>query len=177
MSEPGPAPPKIPWGRDSVLFRQFLTTGFKYQRYIADLLLAHDIPVQMPRQRFRKSIAAAVDFKNEADAVANGKVLEIKSRTLEFYRTLDLPSSVLIDTVESWESKTDKPYAYVVVSQVTGAAVWTQGTDRSKWSVVRTRDRKRDIDIVCYAARRFEFQPIKTLIQELKLVGKAEETP
>ena len=162
------APPKIPWGRNSKLFAAFLDQGFKYQRYICDLLLAHDIDVTMPRMRVRKSIAAAKDFKDEPDAIANGKVLEIKSRSLEFYRTLDLPTTVLLDTTEGWESKITKPFGYVVVSQITGAAVWTQGEDNSDWTVVRTHDRKRDINVVCYAERRLRFEPIKTLIAKLK---------
>lgn len=163
-----PAPPKIVWSRNSNLFREFLTQGFKYQRFVGDFFLANGLDVVMPRQRFRKSIAAAKDFKDEADLVVSGKVIEVKSRALDFQRNLELPTSVLIDTTESWESKTHKPYAYILVSQVTGAMVWTQGSDKSKWSIVKTFDKKRQIPIVCYATRRFEFEPIKTLVAALR---------
>lgn len=162
------SPPKLPWGRNNTLFREFLTTGFLFQRYVGDFFIANGLDVVMPRQRFRRSIAAAVDFKDEADLTVAGKVIEVKSRTLDFERTLDLPGTVLLDTTESWESKTRKPYAYVVCSQISGAMVWTPGSSKERWSTVRTHDRKRDIPIVCYAARRFEFQPIKTLIAALK---------
>ena len=169
MTSPAaPSSPKIPWGRNSALFRTFLTTGFMYQRYVGDFFIANGLDVVMPRQRFRKSISAAVDFKDEADLTVAGKVIEVKSRTLDFQRTLDLPQRVLLDTVEGWEAKTRKPFAYVVVSQISGAMVWIPGTDRSKWVTIRTHDRKRGINIVCYAARRFEFEPIKTLVEKLK---------
>ena len=165
------SPPRLPWGRNNELFREFLTQGFKYQRFVGDFFLAQGLDVQMPRQRFRKSVSAAVDFKDEPDLVVNGKVIEVKSRNLEFFRTLDLPGTVLIDTTESWDSKVTKPFAYLIVSQKTGVMVWTQGADRTKWAVVKTHDRKRGIDIGCYAARRFEFASIPSLVSALRESG------
>lgn len=164
-----PIPPKLPWGRNSALFAAELSTGFKYQRFVADYFLAHNIDVQMPRMRVRKSISSAGQFAQEPDMIANGHVVEVKSRNLTFQRNLDLPSTVLLDTCSGHDVKIQKPIAIVVVSQTTGCMLWTPGTDtKGHWAVVNVHDRKRDTKYRAYVARRLDFEPMSSLVALLR---------
>lgn len=170
-----PTPPKIAWGRNSALFASELSKGFKYQRMVADFLLCHSIDVQMPRMRVRKSIASAGQFTDEPDMLANGAVIEVKSRNLSFQRSMDLPSTVLLDTCNGHDAKKTKPLAFVMVSQETGCMLWTPGTDtKGHWAVVNVHDKKRDTRYRAYVARRFDFEPMGSLVAALQALPPSE---
>ena len=146
-------------------FRAELMKGYLWQLYIAQILRENGYDVKVPPLTHGN----AKDFKDEEDILANGKIVECKSRNLDFTSAEDFPyDTVLIDTVESWETKIRKPVMYVCVSQLTGATIALDvQKNRENWSEVTIWDSVRRFRVHSYEAPRQCWGPLDVIAQRL----------
>jgi hypothetical protein len=95
-------------------------------------------------------------------------VLEIKSRNLKFESFEDFPyDKILIDTVHGYDSKAIKPFAYVMVSQITGKMFAIAGATRPNWSTGQIHDPQRNVVYEAYFATKRNCRPFIDLVDIL----------
>ena len=98
------------WRENDELFISELRKGYRWQQYVAKQLEANGLQCDVPQLRIREKLADAPSFLNDKDIVCNGKVLEVKSRRLNFRGPDTFPfETILIDTLEGWKAKKEKP--------------------------------------------------------------------
>jgi hypothetical protein len=110
---------------------------------------------------FRKSLADAKTFTQlEQDFLVNGKLVEVKSRNLFFTRPQDYPyETCLVDTVEGYNAKEEKPLGYIIVSTHTGAMLWLD-SDVAAWQIDKQADPDRGIEYAAYVAPKRLLRPL-----------------
>lgn len=145
------------WFGNDKLFKQELIKGILWQLYVAEKFrhMGYDVN-RIDISMTPGPVEKREDFVNSKDLIAGGKLIEVKSRNVEFTSADDFPYDTLfIDTKDGFDKKKDKPEMYVCVSQITGAAC---ALDVSKtkdlWEVTRTWDTVRKINLVAYAAKK-----------------------
>ena len=148
----------VSWFKNDELFFSELKKGRKYELYIAILLLDMGFTVSVPRLCIRKEFEEINKFsESQGDVfVSTGDkmpiILEVKSRDLEFTSVSDYPyDSIFVDTKSSWEKKSVKPRAIVIVSQKTGASIVVSSKTKEFWEEVKAHDHIRDIDDTWYS--------------------------
>lgn len=101
----------------------------------------------------------------------DGRVIEVKSRksTCVFTCPQDFPfPDIFVDTRQGWEEKKIKPFAYVFVSQDTGAMVWIPGDTRDQWVERKVMDRWLGYETWTLCADKGLIRPIGELVEILK---------
>jgi hypothetical protein len=88
--------------------------------------------------------------------LCNGRVIEVKSRSLTFTCAADFPyDTLIVDTVQGFDQKVDKPLMYICISQKTGAMLGLDvGLSREHWTVRQTYDRVAKIPCTNYEAHK-----------------------
>jgi len=154
--------------------------GHAYNIYVADLLKHFGVPdVQVPEiwdaenaeQRMDKTI-------NEKDVLVDDLVLEVKSRNLKFEDIESFPyEKILIDTVDGFDKKAVKPFAYVMVSQITGKMFAIAGASKEHWTIGEIHDPHRNVDYQAYFATKRHCRPFIDLVDILleRASGRATE--
>ena len=141
------------WFKNDSLFKQELIKGVLWQLYVAEKFrhMGYDV------ERVDVSITTVPEerreeFINSKDLVVNGKLIEVKSRNLDFANHSDFPYSTLfVDTKDGFLKKKDRPAMYVCVSQKTGGlCALDVASTFEKWTVKRTWDTIRKINLVAY---------------------------
>lgn len=157
------------WSENEQLFLSELKTGRKWEMWFAKLLLEYGITVQVPQFAFRKDMSEVPDYADRPDVVANGKVLEIKSRRLSFTCPEDYPfDSIFVDTQKSWDQKEGKPFAIVVISQETKGIVVLSNKQSDQWKTETKFDRVRKIRETWYTADKSLCHSFETLLKALE---------
>lgn len=146
-------------------FRAELMKGYLWQLYVAQIFRENGYEVSVPPLTHGN----AKDFKDEEDILVAGQVVECKSRNLEFSCAEDFPyDTVLVDTVESWESKTRKPIMYVCISQLTGAIIALDvAKNRKNWTETTLWDSVRRYRVHSYEAPRQCWGPLEIIAKRL----------
>ena len=156
------------WYQNDDLFIRELREGHRWQLHVANRLGDVGLKCYVPQLEVRDDISDAERFINSKDVVCMGAVLEIKSRRLSFRSPDTFPySTVFVDTVSGWEAKDPKPYAYVCVSTISGAIIYTDGRSKDLWEAINKRDRVRDIEETFYSCPIEYWQPFESLVEEL----------
>lgn len=162
-------PKQKAWHKNDELFKKELEKGHFWQTCVATFLKEEGLEVEAPGLEIRDQIQDAFKFINTKDLIAAGEIIEVKSRNLSFTSGHDYPyKTIFIDTVSGWEAKKPKPFAYVMVSQITGCMIWTPGNSKKGWTVTRNRDRVRRIEVINYESPSKEWLNINLLVNLLK---------
>lgn len=157
------------WRENDELFFQEARLGQFYAERIAERLRKAGLPAVAPKPTLRRNISDADNFKNTKDVICVGKTIEIKSRRRRFTTPLDFPfPTVIVDTVSGWRSKREKPFAYVIVSRLTDAAIWLPGGSDLDWKISRHFDRIRAIEDDFYEAPKRMWRSFDELIKALR---------
>jgi hypothetical protein len=124
----------------------------------------------MPELEIREgSIKNASPFFNSKDLMVNGKRIEIKSRKEAFTSPESFPyKTAIVDTVKKYDKRDDKPFAYVMVSRITGAMLWVDATIPENWSIIKKFDKTRKYYDNFYEIPREQMQTMDSLISVLK---------
>lgn len=162
----------IPWQENDELFKKFLEEGHFFAGLVADQLRAKGISCIQPRLPFRKDISENRFYaENDQDLLVTTKrrVVEVKSRNLEFTKPEDYPfSTAFTVAVDRWKMKKVKPVAVVLISQITCAAVVVPTSSKSSWTTSRHRDRVRNAESFQYAAPKEKIKPFDEFCDWLK---------
>ncbi len=144
--------------------------GHAFNVFVADILTYFGVPdVKVPEMTDATNPAETRDKTiNEKDVIVGDLVLEVKSRNLKFDSFDDFPyEKVLIDTVHGYESKAIKPFAYVIVSQITGKMFAISNASKSNWTVGDVHDPHRNVDYEAYFVTRQYCRPFIDLVDIL----------
>ena len=144
--------------------------GHGFNLYIADLLQTFGVPnVVVPEF----SMAATYDERinktlNEKDIVIDDLVLEIKSSSRSFRNADDFPHNPLIvDTVHGYDSKVIKPWAYVIISQITRGIFVIPTATKQYWTIRTYYDAQRDIEDRFYMTSKRHCRPFLEMVDLL----------
>lgn len=144
--------------------------GHGFNLYVADLLQTFGVPnVVVPEF----SMAATYDERinktlNEKDIVIDDLVLEIKSSSRSFKNADDFPHNPLIvDTVHGYDSKVIKPWAYVIISQITRGIFVIPTATKQYWTITTFYDAQRDIEDRFYMTSKRHCRPFLEMVDLL----------
>ena len=144
--------------------------GHGFNLYVADLLQTFGVPnVVVPEF----SMAATYDERinktlNEKDIVIDDLVLEIKSSNRSFRNADDFPHNPLIvDTVHGYDSKVIKPWAYVIISQITRGIFVIPTATKQYWTITTFYDAQRDIEDRFYMTSKRHCRPFLEMVDLL----------
>ena len=154
--------------------------GHAYNMYVADLLKHFGVPdVQVPEMWLAENAEQRMDKTiNEKDVLVDDLVLEVKSRNLKFEDIESFPyEKILIDTVDGFDKKAIKPFAYVMVSQITGKMFAIAGASKEHWTIGEIHDPHRNVDYQAYFATKRHCRPFIDLVDILleRASGRATE--
>jgi len=158
---------QVPWSQNDELFKKELSKGIYYAGKVVEYLAKKGINCEYDNNLdFRKSIKESYKYKDQVDASYKGRILEIKSRREKFITPLDFPyDTIMIETVRGYDQKSIKPYAYINISQITGAIICLPGYKNDDWIVSRHFDRTRKIHDTWYETEKTKWYTIDELIQ------------
>lgn len=157
---------------DDIFFRE-LEVGRAHEVIVGEALRKHKIKCTFDTkveydsdfEERQKKYAGSPDI-----VLANGDVIEVKSRNLVFD---DDPDSfpyptVFVETVSSWKGHDPTPIAVVNISQITGEMLVIMGHDEPNWTVEKKFDRVRGIWDTWYMAEREHIETFEYLIGYIK---------
>lgn len=131
-------------------FERRLVAGNKTEAHVIEQLTLAGITVEVPQMPEGSSTK---DYTlNQIDAIANGKVLEIKGRNLEFTDVASYPYKTLfVEGVSGFDAKVRPVDYYVNVSNKTGAIICLDvAATRAGWTVAPITDRFRNFTYDMY---------------------------
>lgn len=136
-------------------YRKAFADGHSRNRYVADLIGRKGLWVDCPPLRYARTKSEIKDFTHgEKDVLTRAGTIEVKGQGKYF--TGD-PSSfpfatMIVDTVGSWDGKTEKPIAYVFVCIENNECLVIPGSTRPQWQVKQLFDHKKKITDHFYVA-------------------------
>ena len=155
------------------LFHRELEIGRAHEVIVGNALRAHKIKCTFDTEveyiedfdERQKKYAGSPDI-----VLANGDVIEVKSRNLDFD---DDPDSfpyptVFVETISSWKGHNPTPLAVVNISQITGDMLVIMGYDEPNWTVEKKFDRVRGIYDTWYMADKEQLEPFDFLVGYIK---------
>ena len=163
-------------------YEKAMYEGHGYNLYVADLLQTFGVPnVVVPEF----SMAATYDeirnkTLNEKDIVIDDLVLEVKSSSRSFRNADDFPHNPLIvDTVHGYDSKVVKPWAYVMISQITRGIFVIPTATKQYWTIRTYYDAQRDIEDRFYMTSKRHCRPFIEMVDLLleKATGATIKMP
>jgi hypothetical protein len=139
--------PHTPWHKNDELFRKQIKAGRKWEAYVAHKLIVSGLEVFVPRFEVRPHVSQRSDYRDERDMIVEGKEVEVKSTRFGFDRPKDFPfDPCFVDTEEKIVAK-GPPFAFLIVSQETGAIMAVPGKTRDRWVEMSGFDHKRGINV------------------------------
>jgi hypothetical protein len=164
------------WSQNDDLFFKELNEGHRWQALPALFFRLQGFSVEMPELRVRSSIKEAGKWKDSADLIVQGQLLEVKSRNESFYSPESFPyPTILVDTESGYQAKETKPLAYIMISRPTGVMLALRATSPKGWMVERKRDRVRNIWDNFYLAERSSLQTLDCLVSFIRNQQKKNE--
>ena len=157
------------WSENDELFKKELEAGYKWQLYVANYLSRCGLDIEVPALTFRDNIGKAHEYSDLEDILCGDRSFEVKSRKLRFTNPKDFPfDTILVDTVNGWESKKRKPDAYICVSTVTGKMIALSKNTKEQWIKNKRFDVTRGISDWFYECHRSEWKGIQSLVRRLR---------
>jgi hypothetical protein len=151
-------------------YHKAMREGHGYNLYVADLLQHFGVP-QVDVPDF--SIATTHDeirdkTLNEKDVIVGDLVLEVKSSSRSFTNADDFPfNPVIIDTVSGFDSKIIKPFAYVMISQITQGIFVIPTSTKYDWTIEKYYDGYRKIEECFYLVKKRHCRPFIEMVDVL----------
>jgi hypothetical protein len=151
-------------------YHKAMREGHGYNLYVADLLQHFGVP-QVDVPDF--SIATTHDeirdkTLNEKDVIVGDLVLEVKSSSRSFTNADDFPfNPVIIDTVSGFDSKIIKPFAYVMISQITQGIFVIPTSTKYDWTIEKYYDGYRKIEERFYLVKKRHCRPFIEMVDVL----------
>ncbi len=156
------------WIESEELFKRELTTGYKWQLYVAEFLRDNNFSVDIPALEIREDVKDIPNFSNLPDILWGDKIFEVKSRNLKFSSPQDYPyETVIVDTVSSWRAKQIKPAGYICISTKTKQMICLSSHTKIFWTKSCRYDRTRDLHDWFYAAPKNLWVSISQMIKEM----------
>jgi len=151
-------------------YHKAMAEGHGYNLYVADLLQHFGVPkVDVPEFTIATTHDEIKDKTlNEKDIVVDDLILEVKSSSRSFQNVDDFPfNPVIVDTVHGFDSKIIKPFAYVMISQITQAIFVIPVSTKYDWTVQTFYDAQRDIEEQFYLVRKRHCRPFIEMVDIL----------
>jgi hypothetical protein len=151
-------------------YHKAMREGHGYNLYVADLLQHFGVP-QVDVPDF--SIATTHDeirdkTLNEKDVIVGDLVLEVKSSSRSFTNADDFPfNPVIIDTVSGFDRKIIKPFAYVMISQITQGIFVIPTSTKYDWTIEKYYDGYRKIEERFYLVKKRHCRPFIEMVDVL----------
>lgn len=162
----------MPFTMKKDLFLQELAIGSQWAEYVAKELTARGVPCAATEMRVAQTQEEIKEFtENDQDVVLldGSGHFEVKSRRLKFNTIFDYPfDTVFLDTVSGWKQKKQKPIAYLIVSQVTGAIIAVPTNSERRWTKKTAFDKVRQFTDTWNEAHRHDMLSFKEFVQEFK---------
>lgn len=139
------------WMANKELFLRELNKGRKWELKVAERLIGLGYDVEVPEMG-GYDMPNDPKYKSSHDMLANGKIVEVKSRALEFTGVDSFPyPSIFVKSKATYDKMEEKPVMCVCVSQKTGemVALDVKKTEEH-WSPTRFFDRVRGIHTTAY---------------------------
>lgn len=157
------------WLENDELFRQQLAIGHAHAQYVAGVLRLAGVSVAVTPHRVRERVGDRHRWRDEYDLLANGKRLEVKSRSLKFTGPRDFPKpTAYVYALRGWDAKIHKPAAIVLVSQETRGLAVVPASTRPKWIARKTDDHVRRIRYTVLEAPRELLKSVDELVDWLQ---------
>jgi len=144
--------------------------GHGYNLYVADLLQHFGVPqVDVPDFTIATTHDEIRDKTlNEKDVIVGDLVLEVKSSSRSFTNADDFPfNPVIIDTVSGFDSKIIKPFAYVMISQITQGIFVIPTSTKYDWTIEKYYDGYRKIEERFYLVKKRHCRPFIEMVDVL----------
>lgn len=152
-------------------YRTSIIKGQEYNKYVAGLLQSFGVPevTVPPFLDWANNPMEQLEItKNEKDLLVDDLVIEVKSRNVKFQDMDDFRyATVMVDTVYGWQQKTIKPFAYIIVSQITGGLFVIPGSSQPDWTIEEYYDPARDITDKFYLTTKKHCRPFLELVDVL----------
>lgn len=133
-------------------YRRAFADGHARNRHVAGIIGGWGVWVECPDLSFARSFDEIAEFtRNEKDIITRAGIIEVKGQRRLFTADVsEFPyATQIVDTVESWEGKSEKPIAYVMVCMQNLECVVISTKSQPRWRVERRFDR--------FKQRQFEF--------------------
>jgi hypothetical protein len=123
-------------------FLERLKTGHRFAEQVADRFRDYGLPVETTA--FTPQPAGDPSrFHDEHDLEVAGKIVEVKSRSVDFTGAHDFPyPTAFVYRTGGWENKRRKPAAIVLVSQNRGGFAVVRVSDFPHWQRRQVFDRE-----------------------------------
>ena len=151
-------------------YQKAMAEGHGYNLYVADLLQHFGVPkVDVPAFTIATTHDEIKDMtENEKDIIVDDLVLEVKSSSRAFTDVDDFPHNPLIvDTVYGFDTKIIKPFAYVIISQITQNIFVIPVSTKYDWSIQEYYDAQREITEQFYMVQKRHCRPFIELVDIL----------
>lgn len=165
-----------PWKENDELFFSELKTGHAWQSLPALFFRLNKLHVEIPQLSIRENIEQADQWIQTVDLIVEGVHLEVKSRNESFTSPATFPyDTILVDTCKSYDTKTKKPMAYIMISRPTGAMLALPSVKPDKWTTCLKYDRVRKIRDKFYLAPRELLRPMDVLIKAIQKASQQNQ--
>lgn len=154
---------------------QAFTEGHSYNKLVAKYLQKNGIKCHVPDLQIAKTYEERNQLTlTEKDVVLDvtGGVLEVKSVRRSFPWELENFNykDIIVDTVDSYESKVQKPLAYVLYSRPTGAMIAIGPSSKPRWRKATFYDKYQKITDDFYLVDKADIRPMSELIDYLTAI-------
>jgi hypothetical protein len=164
------------WSKNDELFIKNLETGNLFADKVVSMLRNDGFEAYAPQTIFRNNIKEVHKYKDEKDVIVkikdNELILEVKSRNLYFTNKNNYPyDTAFIDTVSGWQAKSIKPFAVIVISQITNNIVIVRPSLCKLWNIENKKDRIRKINESFYTINKNLLEDYSYLVDGLKCLN------
>jgi hypothetical protein len=145
------------------------TEGHSYNKIVAQYLIDNGIPCTVPELQIAKNSGERRHMTlTEKDIVLDliPHVLEVKNVSIEFgWDPKDFPfPTTIVDTVNSYEDKQQKPLAYILRSKKTGAMLAVGPSSKDRWGQKSLYDKKQELTDNFYIVNKRDLRSMDELI-------------
>lgn len=110
---------------------------FNWRAFVVERLVEIGCSVEEPSKKVQKKRKGACRFVGGFDVMANGKLLEISVRWLDFDCPYNFPHNpIVVNAVDNFVGSTPQPFSILYVSRITGAIISLRASTKPQWSRV-----------------------------------------
>ena len=152
-------------------YRRAFADGHARNAYVGSLIAERGLWVECPPLKFARNYEEIKQFTSEEkDVKTRAGIIEVKGQGRFFTDDVsEFPyDNQIVDTVESWEGKSQKPIAYVMVCMDNKACIVVPCSSHSSWRKKVIHDRKKDQDFEFYVADASVIRPFSDLLDFLE---------
>lgn len=153
------------------------TEGHSYNKVVAKYLIDKGIPCTVPELQIAKNSEERRRMTlTEKDITLDllPHILEVKNVSVEFgWDPEDFPfPTTIVDTVNSYEDKQQKPLAYVLRSKKTGAMLAVGPSSKDRWKHKNLYDKKQELTDNFYIVDKRDLRSMDELVEHILKLQK-----